>query len=121
LHALFLPTPFKYLASTPDDQRKRAPEEVLKPGALYAECAVVPVRIQVTSILLAKDTAGGSKDEATPGGDETRPDDGELGGVALGMRVWDNYEQDLKAWEAAPPVDVTKEDNSGAMEDPVPG
>ena len=37
LHELFLPTPFKYLSFEPDDPQKRALEEVLKPGALYAE------------------------------------------------------------------------------------
>ena len=100
LHALFLPTPFKSLASTPGDARKRAPEEVLKPGALYAECAVVPVHIPATSVppVEDKDKTQENKDREDPG---TRPDDGELGGVALGMQTWDDYERELKAWEAA--------------------
>jgi hypothetical protein len=102
LHALFLPTPFKYLAHSPDDTRKRAPEEVLKPGALYAECAVVPVRVPVTPVPPAKDKSkGGGKDRDAQTGDEMQPDDGELGGVALGMQVWDDYERQLKMWDAA--------------------
>jgi hypothetical protein len=102
LHALFLPTPFKYLSFAPDDPQKRAPEEVLKPGALYAECAVAPMRILKTTVAPAaeeKTDAGG--DEKTPGGGTTAPDDGELGGIALGMEVWDDYERELKVWEAA--------------------
>ena len=111
-HALFLPTPFKYLASTPDEARKRAPEEVLKPGALYAECAVVPIHLPVTPIPSAEDKAKGGKNKDTLGGNEARPEDGELGGVALGMQVWDDYEQELKAWEATeavPEPDARKE------------
>jgi hypothetical protein len=103
LHALFLPTPFKFLTAAPDDVRKRAPEEVLKPGALYAECAVVPVHIPASSI----PRAGGSseedkdKEQERSNGDSSQPDDGELGGVALGMQVWDDYERELKVWDEA--------------------
>jgi hypothetical protein len=93
LHALFLPTPFKSLTTSPDDPKKRAPEEVLKPGALYAECAVVPVRVRESA---APVPAEGGKDT-----NEAWRDDGELGGVALGMRVWDDYERELKVWESA--------------------
>ena len=45
--SFFVPTPFKYLSFAPGDPQKRAPEEVLKPGALYAECAA-PLRISTT-------------------------------------------------------------------------
>ncbi|KAG6841909.1 hypothetical protein H0H93_004152, partial [Arthromyces matolae] len=57
LHALFLPTPFKVLLKaapkgtavkdgTPiDSTLLEMPEEVLKPGALYAECAVVRLNV----------------------------------------------------------------------------
>ena len=112
LHALFLPTPFKYLASTSDDTRKRTPEEVLKPGALYAECAVVPLHIPVISIPPTGDKGKG-KDSGTQRDGSQPPDDGELGGVALGTQVWDDYERELKAWEATqavPRVDVTNEE-----------
>ena len=112
LHALFLPTPFKHLVSTSDDTRKRTPEEVLKPGALYAECAVIPLHIPVISIPPAEDE-GQSKDSETRRDGSLPPDDGELGGVALGTQVWDDYERELKAWEATqavPRVDVTNEE-----------
>jgi hypothetical protein len=108
LHALFLPTPFKYLQTTSDDPRprKHTAEEVLKPGALYAECAVVPVQITpALSMSPAEDQkAKRGKETQAPDGDPPRPDDGELGGVTLGMQVWDDYEQELKAWEAAQPT-----------------
>jgi hypothetical protein len=98
LHALFLPTPFKYLSIAPDDPQKRAPEEVLKPGALYTECAVAPIPIPVT--LAPPPEAEGGSDGKTQGGEAAR-DDGELGGIRLGMEVWDDYERELKVWEAA--------------------
>ena len=101
LHALFLPTPFKYLTAAPDDVRKRAPEEVLKPGALYAECAVVPVNIPASSIPRAAGRSEEDKGKKRDDGDgDSQPDDGELGGVALGMQVWDDYERELKVWDA---------------------
>ena len=62
---------------------------MLKPGALYTECAVAPIRIPTTlapSTALSEKAEGGG-DGKTPGGDTTAPDDGELGGVALGMEV----------------------------------
>ncbi|KAG1774627.1 hypothetical protein EV702DRAFT_1180734 [Suillus placidus] len=51
-----------------------APEEVLKAGSLYRECAVVNLRI---SSLVTADAA-----------DAQVPDDGELGGVHLGQALW---------------------------------
>jgi hypothetical protein len=103
LHALFLPTPFKYLSFAPDDPQKRAPEEVLKPGALYAECAVAPIRIPKTTLAppSAEEKTDGGGDGKTSDGGTTTPDDGELGGMGLGMEVWDDYERELKVWEAA--------------------
>ncbi len=68
LHALFLPTPFKYVSFAPDDPQKRAPEEVLKPGALYAECAVAPIRIPVTLALPEEEKTDGGGDGNTQGG-----------------------------------------------------
>jgi hypothetical protein len=104
LHALFLPTPFKYLSFAPDDPQKRAPEEVLKPGVLYTECAVAPIRIPTTLAPSAEEKADGGGDGKTQGGGTKAPDDGELGGMALGMEVWDDYERELKVWEAAEAV-----------------
>jgi hypothetical protein len=51
-----------------------------------------------------KDKTQENKDREAPG---TRPDDGELGGVALGMQTWDDYERELKAWEAAEVLPVS--------------
>lgn len=91
LHVLFLPTPFKSTqtpgtTTTPGD----TPEEVLKAGALYRECAVARVRIPTSDgIPLASD---GQKDESIP-------DDRELGGVHLGQSVWESFEVALKEWE----------------------
>jgi hypothetical protein len=49
LHVLFLPTPFKSLTNpssgpspTPSKQNR---EEILKPGALYADCSIVKVQV----------------------------------------------------------------------------
>lgn len=85
LHVLFLPTPFKSNARQGTD----TPEEVLKAGALYRECAVVNLRIP--SPVMA-DAAN-----------EQVPDDGELGGVHLGQAVWEDLEGALKEWEKVNP------------------
>jgi hypothetical protein len=81
LHVLFLPTPFKSNARQGTD----APEEVLKAGALYRECAVVNLRIPSPA------TADNADAEV--------PDDGEFGGVHLGQAVWESFEGALKEWE----------------------
>lgn len=85
LHVLFLPTPFKSNARQGTD----APEEVLKAGALYRECAVVNLRIQSPATADAADAQV--------------PDDGELGGVHLGQAVWEGLEGALKEWEKVNP------------------
>ncbi len=79
--------------------RKRAPEEVLKPGALYAECAVVPIHIPASSIPRTGGKTEEDKGKERSDGDSSLPDDGELGGVALGMQIWDDYERELKVWD----------------------
>jgi len=107
LHALFLPTPFKVLShtlssddATPNASQKsnaenvpiptaaphRSPnlihEEILKPGALYAECAVVNLDI------------------ALPDQDQDQmTDDREYGGEVVGRGVWEAYEAALKVWD----------------------
>jgi hypothetical protein len=68
LHVLFLPTPFK---STPR-QGTDAPEEVLKAGSLYRECAVVNLRIPSPATADA--------------GDAQVPDDGSSGACILVKR-----------------------------------
>lgn len=85
LHVLFLPTPFKSNARQGTD----TPEEVLKAGALYRECAVVNLRIPSPVVADAAN--------------EQVPDDGELGGVHLGQAVWEDLEGALKEWEKVNP------------------
>ena len=118
LHALFLPTPFKVLSSslssddaTPSASQKsntaadRVPiptaaphrppnlihEEILKPGALYAECAVVNLDIVLPAEPTANQDEASSKDQIA--------DDREYGGEVVGRRVWEAYEAALKVWD----------------------
>ncbi|KAF9026991.1 hypothetical protein BDZ89DRAFT_1067167 [Hymenopellis radicata] len=94
LHALFLPTPFKVISkekppagegeagSVIDKSVLGMPEEVLKPGALYAEmrrCETEKRRLW------------------------NWVDDGELGGEATGRAVWEAYEAAVKVWQEREP------------------
>ncbi|KAJ7258288.1 hypothetical protein C8J57DRAFT_1645438 [Mycena rebaudengoi] len=95
LHVLFLPTPFKRC-----EQERRgwknewAGQELLKPGALYAECAVVDAPVP---------TEEWDEKHANSREDENNSalvdDDGELGGERAGRAVWEAYESALKQWE----------------------
>lgn len=114
LHALFLPTPFKIILnekSTPptgdtsavviDKSVLEMPEEILKPGALYAECAVV--RLHVPSIPVPPPQ---EKVKGKGKGEEEAlelADDGEMGGEALGRAVWEAYEAAVKVWQDREP------------------
>lgn len=96
LHVLFLPTPFK--SSQPPAARtstENLPEEVLKAGALYRECAVAHVRIPTSNDTPSTDD--GQKDGPIP-------DDGELGGVHLGQSIWESFEVALREWEKIVPA-----------------
>jgi len=64
-------------------------EEILKPGALYAECAVVNLDIS----LPASPTANQDQAEASS------TDDREYGGEVVGRSVWEAYEAALKVWD----------------------
>ena len=46
-------------------------------------------------------------------------DDGELGGMGIGMEVWDDYERELKVWEAEEAAQEA--DASGSGGSPVAG
>ncbi|KAI0827745.1 hypothetical protein BC628DRAFT_1515255 [Trametes gibbosa] len=131
LHVLFLPTPFKRAQAKVDaaaDEERKAEEErvasaeaskvelegdeeqprrtgtveVLKPGALYRECAVVPLDVPrppapVVDEKNRKGTAKKSKDDAP---ETALEDDEDYGGEAVGRAVWEWYEARLKTWEA---------------------
>ncbi|KAG5636038.1 hypothetical protein H0H81_009311 [Sphagnurus paluster] len=116
LHALFLPTPFKVLPSASkrseklkgplDDASTDMPEEVLKPGALYAECAIVRLKVPAPADPQASEPKPKGKAKSETGLEEVLeiPDDGELGGEVMGRLVWEAYEDALKAWELANPA-----------------
>ncbi|KIY67877.1 hypothetical protein CYLTODRAFT_490280 [Cylindrobasidium torrendii FP15055 ss-10] len=124
LHAIFLPTPFKVIPPIPDENAESAgpidrslleiPEEVLKPGALYAECSVVklvvpalPPAPQVEEDKPQPDTKGkGKAGEEEPTLDI--PDDGEFGGEAMGRAVWESYEAAVKVWQKRHPKEDTR-------------
>ncbi|KAG6918267.1 hypothetical protein DXG01_015641 [Tephrocybe rancida] len=123
LHALFLPTPFKVLPKTAptgptgkgtpiDASVTEMPEEVLKPGALYAECAVVRLKLPTPTDPLVANEKSQKKGKGKQGLDEVLeiPDDAEYGGEVMGRLVWEAYEDALKAWEAVnPPKEEAKE------------
>jgi len=120
LHVLFLPTPFKVLSQAIDLSAKKEtspadasdlklPEEVLRPGALYAECAMVQLKINLPQDAIDADKKTKGKAPLT---EEVLDivDDGEYGGELAGRLVWESYEQALKIWEKdTPPTESDKE------------
>lgn len=124
LHIIFLPTPFKVLSQVglrapgeSDDALKKKgtpidseilemPEEVLKPGALYAECSVVHVPIPIPTPFSAETAPNNSKGKKKARPDLTQevPDDQELGGEATGRAVWESYEAALAQWLKSDPI-----------------
>ncbi|EDR07697.1 uncharacterized protein LACBIDRAFT_298117 [Laccaria bicolor S238N-H82] len=110
LHALFLPTPFK-VPVQPTQVPDAMPEEVLKPGALYRECAVVTLKVSVPEKLALSDPKVSSESSLKgkgkgKAGEEVLeiPDDGEYGGEVAGRLVWEAYEEALKVWEKENPA-----------------
>jgi len=77
------------------------PEEVLKPGALYSECAAV--QLQVTLLESITKEHGAKEGDASGKEEKTLVDDGELGGELAGRLVWESFEKELKNWEADAP------------------
>ncbi|KAH9922576.1 hypothetical protein B0H21DRAFT_841244 [Amylocystis lapponica] len=125
LHVLFLPTPLSARSrtsmprSTPRASRARAQtREVLKPGALYRECAVVQLRVPPLPSDAGKAAEEGKKGKGgakgkqkseSDGADADAEDDGEFGGEAVGRAVWEWYEERLKAWEARAKAEAKEE------------
>lgn len=111
LHGLFVPTPFKSEARN-NNETDELTVEVLKPGALYADCSVVRVtpRGQQPKQIPSNDgqekTAKGKGKRTDKLDDEsgTLPDDGEMGGEPLGRQVWENFEAALRIWEKSSPA-----------------
>jgi hypothetical protein len=103
---LFLPTPFKIISapslSPPSTTTK---SEILKPGALYANCAVVKLAVPTPSMPKSSDKKGKQKEDGMEGNgkQEKIEDDGELGGELAGRLVWEEFEVTLKTWEKAVP------------------
>ncbi|KAK0203614.1 hypothetical protein DFS33DRAFT_1332741 [Desarmillaria ectypa] len=127
LHALFIPTPFKIIlrAKEPKDKSDSViensviemPEEVLKPGALYAECAVVPLKVPTIDYPLppAKEQSSKGKGKGKPEEEMMElPDDGELGGEATGRAVWEAYEAAVKVWQEAEPKKPVEQEKPGS-------
>jgi hypothetical protein len=119
LHVLFLPTPFKSSVGKVQGQEEST-TEVLKPGSFYANCSVQALKIP--QAFQDKPDSGKSKikgeDEDTKR--DELPDDGELGGEALGRSVWESFEQALKIWEkmSSPKVDSSSSAVEHSSEDP---
>lgn len=97
------------------------PEEVLLPGALYADCAAVKLQVKIPEDMKEKDrearieTAKQKRENAKKGKGKVREgvaldeqvvdiaDDGEYGGELAGRLVWEEYEGALKVWEKENP------------------
>ncbi|KAI1790381.1 hypothetical protein LXA43DRAFT_891085 [Ganoderma leucocontextum] len=144
LHSLFLPTPLKRAqlkvdAAADDEVRKaqaqatpaegsesgkgRGPArianvEVLKPGALYRECAVVEFDVPKPAVLFPepKDSKT-AKGKEQPKVESILEDDGEFGGEAVGRAVWEWYEVRLKEWEARDTQRVEAEEEAAVREE----
>ena len=110
LHGLFLPTPFKSQGGNNGSTDELA-AEVLRPGALYADCSVV--RVALDARTYSKTPSRGGRNEAAKGkGKQTDkmedsgnlPDDGEMGGEPVGRQVWENFEAALRIWENSNPA-----------------
>jgi len=110
LHVLFLPTPFKAspakpAAATGPIENDTLPEEILKPGALYRECAVVHLHVPSPpdpfKDIPMSNKGKGKENEGGSG--QGLADDGELGGEVAGRLVWESFEKALKEWEKTNP------------------
>ena len=115
-----MPTPFKSKARNNNETDELA-VEVLKPGALYADCSVVRVTLRARSPNEVPPKEGEEKKAKGKGkqtdkpGDESGipPDDGEMGGEPLGREVWENFEAALRVWEKSNPTPPKPTQESG--------
>jgi hypothetical protein len=122
LHGLFLPTPFKNEAHNKAETDELT-VEVLKPGALYADCSVVRVApgAHLSKQTPSKDgqekAAKGKGKQADKPEDKSGilPDDGEMGGEPLGRRVWENFEAALRVWEESSPAPPKTAESTGTQ------
>jgi hypothetical protein len=73
----------------------------------------VPIRMPAALAPPAEEKTDSSRNGKAPGGGAAQQDDGELGGMGLGMEVWDDYERELKVWEASEAVQETDASGSG--------
>jgi hypothetical protein len=111
LHGLFVPTPFKSEARNHNETDELA-VEVLKPGALYADCSVVKVTPHARHPKQTPSEDGKEKETKGKGKQAEKPedksgillDDGEMGGEPLGRQVWENFEAALRIWEKSNPA-----------------
>jgi len=108
LHALFLPTPFKTIAA----DKGGLPEEILKPGALYRECAVVQLRMPALLDTASPLPSEKGKEKAEGGVGGKLADDGEFGGELAGRLIWEAFEKELVEWEKLNPPPAKS--NSGS-------
>lgn len=147
LHCLFLPTPLKRAqlkvdAAADEELRKAQAEaaasadaaessaeepargprrianiEVLKPGALYRECAVVQFDVPKPAVPPpAADEGKKGKGKEKSMTESILEDDGEFGGEAVGRAVWEWYEARLKEWEAQDKERVKADEEAAAKE-----
>lgn len=106
-----MPTPFKSEAQN-NNETDELTVEVLKPGALYADCSVVKVTPRAQLPKQTPSEAGeekmakgkGKQTEKTEDKSGILPDDGEMGGEPLGRQVWENFEAALRVWEKSHPA-----------------
>ncbi|KAH9935102.1 uncharacterized protein BXZ73DRAFT_45573 [Epithele typhae] len=94
--------------------------EVLKPGALYRECAIVRLDVPVPPRPVVEENEPKSKADGKKGkaaeAEIPLEDDGEFGGEAVGRAVWEWYEVRLKDWEARDKERVKAEEEAVAKE-----
>jgi hypothetical protein len=79
---------------------------LLKPGALYSECAAVHLHLSASRAAEMDEHGAGSQngnDNPDTAKSAVGPSDDEyLGGEPIGRQVWETLEKELKIWELEP-------------------